>query len=282
MKHKIGYHGLSDNRALKMYLKEINKIPLLTPAEELDLALRLQKNVEDKWALNKLIESNLRFVVKISKGYQGRGLPLTDLIHEGNMGLIKAAERFNPDKGVKFISYAVWWIRQSIRKAIRDQSKLIRLPAHKDRKLSQIKRIFSELAQKLGRPPTNEEMAEELDMPTEEIHEIFKVSETPISLEAPIDDDGEGRMIDIILGEDYQVFLKQMEMRSLRRNIETRFEVLSPQEKKVICFRFGLDDTPPLTLEETGRKLGVTRERARQIESKAITKLKQASRPSVG
>lgn len=264
-------YSYGDKNALKAYLREIGKIQLLTAEEENSLARSVREG--DQKALNRLVEANLRFVVQIAKEYQGRGLPLSDLIDEGNMGLIKAAKRFDPDRGVKFISYAIWWIRQSIRQAIREQSRLVRLPAHKERELSRIEKKYVEMTQSLGRPPTVNEVAYETERPSEEISQILRVAGRHISLSLPINEDNSS-LNDVIQDPRYLDMSRRMMLESMRRSIEEGLKALSSQEEKVIRFRYGLEDGEPLTLEEVGRRLGITRERVRQIEWKAIRQLK--------
>jgi RNA polymerase primary sigma factor len=261
----------SDRNALKAYLQEIGKIQLLTSEEEAVLARSVREG--DQKALNRLIEANLRFVVQIAKEYQGKGLPLSDLIDEGNVGLIKAAKRFDPDRRVKFISYAIWWIRQSIRQAIREQSRLVRLPAHKERELSRIERKYVEMAQSLGRSPTVNEVAYETERPSDEVSQILRMAGKHVSLNVSINEDNNS-LNDMIQDPRYLEMHRRMMLESVRRNIEEGLKTLSSQEEKVIRFRYGLEDGEPLTLEEVGRKLGITRERVRQIEWKAIRQLK--------
>ena len=269
MKSNDSYQG---RNSLKTYLQEIGKIQLLTPDEEICLARSVQEGDHD--ALNRLVEANLRFVVQISKGYQGRGLPLPDLIDEGNLGLIKAAERFDPDRGVKFISYAIWWIRQSIGQAIREQSRLVRLPAHKERELSKIEKKYVEMSQSLGRPPTVNEVAWETEKPSEEVNQILRMGGKHISLNLPINEDN-GSLDDMIEDTELVEVSHQIMLDSVRKTIEEGLKLLSSQEEKVIKLRYGLEDGEPLTLEEVGRRLGITRERVRQIEWKAIRQLKR-------
>jgi len=258
--------------ALKLYLKEISSIPLLKPEEEIKLARRIKKG--DKKALNKLVESNLRFVVQVAKGYQGKGLPLSDLINEGNMGLIKAAKRFNPDKGVKFISYAIWWIRQTMRQSLREQARMIRLPANKERYLTKVEKAFFNLSQELERQPTVDEIAGEIKGSAEDVENILEMSGECLSLDATLNED-DVSLRDMVPGTDYQKLSRKMLMENLRANIERMMGVLSSQEEKVIRFRYGLEGGEPMTLEEIGKRLGVTRERVRQIEGKAIKQLRQ-------
>ena len=261
-----------EKNTLKLYLKDIRSIPLLKPEEEKRLARRIKKG--DKKALNKLGEANLRFVVLIAKSYRGRGLPLPDLINEGNIGLIKAAKRFNPDKGVKFISYAVWWIRQTIKQSLMEQVRTIRLPANKERYLAKVEKAFFKLFQESERLPTTDEIAEEFNGSAEEVESVLEMSKECLSLDTPVGEYGDS-LGDIVSGEDYQRLFRKLLIESLRSNVEQIISVLPSQEEKVIRFRYGLRGGEPQSLEEIGRKLGVSRERVRQIEEKAIEKLRQ-------
>ena len=268
-KEKGVYMG---KNTLKLYIKEISSIPLLKREEEIELGQRIKKG--DKKAINKLVEGNLRFVVQIAKGYQGRGLPLPDLINEGNIGLIKAAERFNPDKGAKFISYAIWWIRQSIRRSFNEQARTIRLPVYKERYLTKVEKAFFQLAQKLERSPTADEIAKEMGGSAEEVEIVLGISEECLSFDLAFSEYGDS-LADLIPGEDYQGFSRKVLIERLRSNIEQMMCVLSPQEKEVIRFHFGLEGGEAMTLEEIGERLGVTRERVRQVEVKALEQLRQ-------
>lgn len=258
--------------SLKTYLQEIGKIQLISVEEEIRLARLVHEG--DREALNGLVEANLRFVVQVAKEYQGRGLPLSDLIDEGNMGLIKAAKRFDPDRGVKFISYAIWWIRQSIGQAIREQSRLVRLPAHKERELSKIEKKYVEMSQSLGRPPTVNEVAWETEKPSEEVSQILRMAGKPISLNVPLNEDNSS-LDDLIQDPDHEEASRKVMLDNARRSIEQGLKTLSEQEQRVIKMRYGWEDGEPLTLEEVGRRLGITRERVRQIEWKAIRQLKR-------
>ena len=262
----------NDNSALKLYLKEIGNVPLLTPKDEVELAWRIKDG--DEWALNKLVESNLRFVVRIAKEYTGLGLPLDDMINEGNMGLIKAAKKFDPEKGYKFISYAVWWIRQSILQAISDQVKMIRLPANKARALNKLERTFFRLTQKLGRNPTLDELALELELSSDKVDEIMKVAKDCISLDTPINDSGDSQLMDLIADENSRTIEQSFKTRMMREDIQRLLFCLSAQEKEVIELRYGLASGEPLTLEDVGKHMRLTRERIRQIEHKAITRIR--------
>jgi RNA polymerase primary sigma factor len=267
------HRSSDDSSALKLYLKEIGSVPLLSAEEEIRLAKRVKKGDEE--ALRELVEANLRFVVSIAKRYANIGLPLADLINEGNMGLMKAARRFDCDRGFRFISYAVWWIRQSIMQAITEQSKVVRLPANKAGDLCRVEKAFGELSQRLGRSPTVAEVASGLGMDIGEIEEILKVSKNCLSLETPIGDEGESTLIDLIADDGYQAFARDMKARALREEIEGVLKTLSFREERIIKLRFGLEDGEPLTLEEIGRRLGLTKERVRQIEDKAIKRLRR-------
>ena len=258
--------------SLKTYLQEIGKIQLISVEEEIRLARLVHEG--DREALNGLVEANLGFVVQVAKEYQGRGLPLSDLIDEGNMGLIKAAKRFDPDRGVKFISYAIWWIRQSIGQAIREQSRLVRLPAHKERELSKIEKKYVEMSQSLGRPPTVNEVAWETEKPSEEVSQILRMAGKPISLNVPLNEDNSS-LDDLIQDPDHEEASRKVMLDNARRSIEQGLKTLSEQEQRVIKMRYGWEDGEPLTLEEVGRRLGITRERVRQIEWKAIRQLKR-------
>lgn len=264
-----------DSKALTLYLKEISKIPMLNPKEEIKLATQVQRG--DKKSLDRMVEGNLRFVVKISKEYLGMGLPLPDLINEGNIGLIEAAKRFRPEKGFKFISYAVYWIRHFIRQALEKQVRLIRLPANKERKLSKIERAFSELFKSLDRPPTTDEVTEKVDMSKEEVEGILKVSGEHLSLDAPVGNHDERPLANRIPDQPYNDYEYENKITDLRESIEKTLKTLSSQEEGVIRYRFGLGADDPLTLEEIGRRMGLTRERIRQIQEKAIGQLKHPS-----
>lgn len=265
-----GMEIFNEMNTLKLYFKEIGSIPLIKPEEETKLARQIKKG--DKKALNKLVEANLRFVVQIAKGYLGRGLPFPDLINEGNIGLIKAAERFDPERGVKFISYAVWWVRQTIRQSLMDQSRMIRLPANKERYLVKVEKAFFKLSKELERPPTANEIAKEINGSAEEVKNILEISGGCLSLNATLNEDGYS-LEDMVPGTDYQRLSRKILMERLRANIEQIIDVLSSQEEKVIRFRFGLGRGEPMTLGEVGKRLGITRERVRQIEKKAVEQL---------
>ena len=257
---------------LKLYFKDVRSIPLLRPEEEIKLGRGIKNG--DKKALNKLVEGNLRFVVKVAKGYQGNGLPLSDLINEGNIGLIKAAKRFNPERGVKFISYAIWWVRQAIIQSLREQTRIIRLPVHQERCLAKVEKAFFKLTQELKRSPTPDEIAQEISGSAKEVETILEMSEEHLSLDMPINDDV-AVLGDMVPGRDYQKLSMKMEMESLRTSLEQIIGVLPSREKEVIKFRYGLKGGEPMTLKEIGKKMGVSKERVRQIEVKAIEKLRK-------
>ena len=272
MRGVSAFRSSDDNGTLKLYLKEIGRVPLLSVEEEVQLARRVEKG--DEVALNRMVEANLRFVVSIAKRYINIGLPLADLINEGNMGLMKAAKRFDCNRGFRFISYAVWWIRQSILQAITEQSKVVRLPANKAGELCRVEKVFNQLTQSLERPPTVAEVAAHLGVASHEIEEILKVSKDCVSLEMPVGDDGESTLIDLIADDGYQAFAREMKNKALKDEIEGVLKTLSCREEKIIRLRFGLEEGEPLTLEEIGKRIGLTKERVRQIEDKAIKRLR--------
>ena len=257
---------------VKMFLKEIGKIPLLTYEEENMLAERMVHG--DKEAKKRLIESNLRLVVSIAKKYIGRGMNFLDLIQEGNLGLIKAVDKFDQSKGYKFSTYATWWIRQAITRAIADQARTIRIPVHMVETINKLIRTSRHLLQTLGREPTPEEIAAELEMPVEKVREVLKVSQEPISLETPVGEEDESNLGNFIPDEDAPSPAAQAADVLLREHIEDVMQTLTPREAKVLKLRFGLQDGRMRTLEEVGREFQVTRERIRQIEAKALRKLR--------
>ena len=264
------------NDPVKMFLKEIGKIPLLTYEEENMLAERMVHG--DKEAKKRLIESNLRLVVSIAKKYIGRGMNFLDLIQEGNLGLIKAVDKFDQSKGYKFSTYATWWIRQAITRAIADQARTIRIPVHMVETINKLIRTSRHLLQTLGREPTPEEIAAELEMPVEKVREVLKVSQEPISLETPVGEEDESNLGNFIPDEDAPSPAAQAADVLLREHIEDVMQTLTPREAKVLKLRFGLQDGRMRTLEEVGREFQVTRERIRQIEAKALRKLRHPSR----
>ena len=268
--------NLSVDDPVKMFLKEIGKIKLLTFDEENDLAIRMANG--DVEAKKQLIESNLRLVVSIAKKYIGRGMHFLDLIQEGNLGLIKAVEKFDQTKGYKFSTYATWWIRQAITRAIADQARTIRIPVHMVETINKLIRTSRHLLQTLGREPTPEEIAEELEMPVEKVREVLKVAQEPISLETPVGEEDESNLGTFIPDEDALSPAEQAADVLLREHIEEVMQTLTPREAKVLKLRFGLQDGRMRTLEEVGKEFDVTRERIRQIEAKALRKLRHPSR----
>jgi RNA polymerase primary sigma factor len=291
------------NDPVRMYLKEIGKVPLLTAEEEVDLAKRIEaglfsseklatsKKLQDKmrrdleWierdgqlAKKKLVEANLRLVVSIAKRYVGRGMLFLDLIQEGNLGLIRAVEKFDYTKGYKFSTYATWWIRQAITRAIADQARTIRIPVHMVETINKLIRIQRQLLQDLGREPMPEEIAKEMDLTPDKVREILKVSQEPVSLETPIGEEEDSHLGDFIEDSDAVVPVDAASFILLQEQLDSVLHTLSDREKKVIQLRFGLTDGHPRTLEEVGREFGVTRERIRQIESKTLSKLRHPSR----
>jgi len=268
--------GISIDDPVRMYLREIGKIPLLTYEQELELAKRILKGEER--AKQKLTESNLRLVVSIAKKYVGRGMLFLDLIQEGNMGLIKAVEKFDYTKGYKFSTYATWWIRQAITRAIADQARTIRIPVHMVETINKLIRTSRHLLQKNGREPTIEEIAAEMEISTERVAEIQKIAQDPVSLETPIGEEDDSHLEDFIQDEDSPAPQDSAAYTLLREQLEQVMDTLTPRESKVLKLRFGLEDGKARTLEEVGREFMVTRERIRQIEAKALRKLRHPSR----
>jgi len=268
--------NLNVDDPVKMFLKEIGKIPLLTYEEENDLAERMVKG--DKAAKKHLIESNLRLVVSIAKKYIGRGMNFLDLIQEGNLGLIKAVDKFDQSKGYKFSTYATWWIRQAITRAIADQARTIRIPVHMVETINKLIRTSRHLLQTLGREPTPEELAAELEMPLDKVKEVLKVSQEPVSLETPVGEEDESNLGNFIPDDEAPSPAAQAADVLLREHIEEVMQTLTPREAKVLKLRFGLQDGRMRTLEEVGKEFQVTRERIRQIEAKALRKLRHPSR----
>lgn len=268
--------GISLADPIRMYLKEIGKIPLLSTEEEIELAKRMEKGDEE--ARKKLAEANLRLVVSIAKRYAGRGMQFLDLIQEGNLGLIKAVEKFDYRKGYKFSTYATWWIRQAITRAIADQARTIRIPVHMVETINRLIRTSRQMVQELGREPTPEELAKRLDMPAERVREIKKISQDPVSLETPIGEEEDSHLGDFIQDDNVMVPADQATFTLLHEQLMESLETLTEREQQVLRLRFGLDDGRPRTLEEVGRVFHVTRERIRQIEAKALRKLRHPSR----
>ena len=268
--------GINVDDPVRMYLREIGKIPLLTYEEELDLAQKVLEGDEE--AKKKLSESNLRLVVSIAKKYVGRGMLFLDLIQEGNMGLIKAVEKFDYKKGYKFSTYATWWIRQAITRAIADQARTIRIPVHMVETINKLIRTSRLLLQRLGREPSPEEIAEELEMPVERVMEIQKIAQDPVSLETPIGEEDDSHLGDFIQDDDSPAPQDAAAYTMLKEQLEEVMNTLTPREAKVLKLRFGLEDGKARTLEEVGKEFDVTRERIRQIEAKALRKLRHPSR----
>ena len=261
---------------VRMYLKEIGRIPLLSSEEEIELAKRMEEGDEE--AKKKLSEANLRLTVSIAKRYSGRGMQFLDLIQEGNLGLIKAVEKFDYRKGYKFSTYATWWIRQSITRAIADQARIIRIPVHMVETMNRVNRTSRRLLQEYGREPTPEEIAEAMNLPVERVLEISKISQEPVSLETPIGEEEDSHLGDFIQDEHIPVPADEAAHTLLREQLEKVMDTLSEREQKVLALRFGLEDGKPHTLEEVGREFQVTRERIRQIEAKALRKLRHPTR----
>ena len=268
--------GVSIEDPVRMYLKEIGKVPLLSAEEEIELALRMEEGDEE--AKKKLAEANLRLVVSIAKRYVGRGMLFLDLIQEGNLGLIKAVEKFDYRKGYKFSTYATWWIRQAITRAIADQARTIRIPVHMVETINKLIRVSRQLLQELGREPTPEEIAEEMNMPVERVREILKISQEPVSLETPIGEEEDSHLGDFIPDDNIPVPADAAAFTLLKEQLLEVLSTLTDREQKVLRLRFGLDDGRARTLEEVGKEFNVTRERIRQIEAKALRKLRHPSR----
>ncbi len=268
--------GVSIEDPVRMYLKEIGKVPLLTAEEEIELAKRME--LGDQEAKKRLAEANLRLVVSIAKRYVGRGMLFLDLIQEGNLGLIKAVEKFDYRKGYKFSTYATWWIRQAITRAIADQARTIRIPVHMVETINKLIRVSRQLLQELGREPTPEEIAEEMNMPVERVREILKISQEPVSLETPIGEEEDSHLGDFIQDDNVPVPADAAAFTLLKEQLVEVLSTLTDREQKVLRLRFGLDDGRARTLEEVGKEFNVTRERIRQIEAKALRKLRHPSR----
>ena len=272
--------GTNDNAVMddpvKVYLKEIGRVPLLTPEQEIEYAIRIAD--DDPIAKKRLAESNLRLVVSIAKRYVGRGMQFLDLIQEGNMGLIKAVDKFDYTKGFKFSTYATWWIRQAITRAIADQARTIRIPVHMVETINKVKKANSQLLHQNGKEPRPEEIAEFLEMPTDKVREILRVAQEPVSLETPIGEEEDSHLGDFIPDDDALPPDDAASMSLLKEQLADVLKTLTPREEKVLALRFGLEDGNPKTLEEVGKVFNVTRERIRQIEAKALRKLRHPSR----
>ena len=268
--------GVSIEDPVRMYLKEIGKVPLLSAEEEIELAKKMEQGDEN--AKKRLAEANLRLVVSIAKRYVGRGMLFLDLIQEGNLGLIKAVEKFDYRKGYKFSTYATWWIRQAITRAIADQARTIRIPVHMVETINKLIRASRQLLQELGREPTPEEIAEEMDMPVDRVREILKISQEPVSLETPIGEEEDSHLGDFIQDDNVPVPADAAAFTLLKEQLVEVLGTLTEREQKVLRLRFGLDDGRARTLEEVGKEFNVTRERIRQIEAKALRKLRHPSR----
>ena len=268
--------SFSTDDPVRMYLKEIGKVPLLTPEEEVELAIKMSEGDEN--AKHRMTEANLRLVVSIAKRYVGRGMLFLDLIQEGNLGLIKAVEKFDYTKGYKFSTYATWWIRQAITRAIADQARTIRIPVHMVETINKTIRVSRQLLQELGHDPSAEEIAAEMDMPVEKVRDILKIAQEPVSLETPIGEEEDSHLGDFIPDEDASEPSEAASFSLLREQLEEVLDTLAPREKKVLELRFGIVDGRTRTLEEVGKEFNVTRERIRQIEAKALRKLRHPSR----
>ena len=268
--------GISIDDPVKVYLKEIGRVPLLSAEEEVELAIRMSEG--DVAAKKRLSEANLRLVVSIAKRYVGRGMLFLDLIQEGNLGLIKAVEKFDYTKGYKFSTYATWWIRQAITRAIADQARTIRIPVHMVETINKVKKVNSQLLHENGHEPTNEQIAEKLEMPVEKVREIMRVAQEPVSLETPIGEEEDSHLGDFIPDEDAPAPSDVASHTMLKEQLAEVLSTLTPREEKVLRLRFGLEDGRSRTLEEVGKEFNVTRERIRQIEAKALRKLRHPSR----
>ncbi|MEI7555103.1 MAG: RNA polymerase sigma factor RpoD [Chloroflexota bacterium] len=268
--------GMSIDDPVRMYLREIGRVPLLTAAKEVDLAKRMEAG--DDEARRHLTEANLRLVVSVAKKYIGRGMSLLDLIQEGNIGLIRAVEKFDYRKGYKFSTYATWWIRQAITRAIADQARTIRIPVHMVETINRLIRTSRRLVQELGRDPTSDEIAREMGLPAEKVREIIKISQEPVSLETPIGEEEDSHLGDFIEDQKALAPADAASHQLLKEQVEDVLDSLTQRERRVLQLRFGLDDGRSRTLEEVGREFGVTRERIRQIEAKALRKLRHPSR----
>ena len=276
LEHELSAEGVALDDPVKAYLKEIGRVPLLSAEEEGVLARAAQAGDAD--ARRQLSEANLRLVVSVAKRYAGRGLPFLDLIQEGNLGLMKAAEKFEPDRGFKFSTYATWWIRQSITRAIADQARTIRIPVHMVETINRVLRTSHSMVQKLGREPTTKEIADELHIEESKVEEVLKIAQEPVSLETPIGEEEDSHLGDFIQDDEASQPSEEATYTLLREQLEEVLSTLTPREEQVLRMRFGLTDGKPHTLEEVGKEFDVTRERIRQIESKALRKLRHPSR----
>ena len=276
LEHELSAEGVALDDPVKAYLKEIGQVPLLSAEEEQTLARAARAGDAD--ARRRLSEANLRLVVSVAKRYAGRGLPFLDLIQEGNLGLMKAAEKFEPDRGFKFSTHATWWIRQSITRAIADQGRTIRIPVHLVEHINRVRKTAGELLRKNGREPTAEEIAVRLEMEPDRVRELLQLAQEPVSLETPVGEEEDAHLEDFIQDEEAGIPVDEAGRQLLRRELMSVLKSLTPREERVITLRFGLDDGRPRTLEELGKEFNVTRERIRQIEAKALRKLRHPSR----
>ena len=276
LEHELSAEGVALDDPVKAYLKEIGQVPLLSAEEEQTLARAARAGDAD--ARRRLSEATLRLVVSVAKRYAGRGLPFLDLIQEGNLGLMKAAEKFEPDRGFKFSTYATWWIRQSITRAIADQGRTIRIPVHLVEHINRVRKTAGELLRKNGREPTAEEIAVRLEMEPDRVRELLQLAQEPVSLETPVGEEEDAHLEDFIQDEEAGIPVDEAGRQLLRRELMSVLKSLTPREERVITLRFGLDDGRPRTLEELGKEFNVTRERIRQIEAKALRKLRHPSR----
>ena len=276
LEHELSAEGVALDDPVKAYLKEIGQVPLLSTEEEQTLARAARAGDAD--ARRRLSEANLRLVVSVAKRYAGRGLPFLDLIQEGNLGLMKAAEKFEPDRGFKFSTYATWWIRQSITRAIADQGRTIRIPVHLVEHINRVRKTAGELLRKNGREPTAEEIAVRLEMEPDRVRELLQLAQEPVSLETPVGEEEDAHLEDFIQDEEAGIPVDEAGRQLLRQELMSVLKSLTPREERVITLRFGLDDGRPRTLEELGKEFNVTRERIRQIEAKALRKLRHPSR----
>ena len=276
LEHELSAEGVALDDPVKAYLKEIGRVPLLTAEQEADLARAAQAG--DEQARRALSEANLRLVVSVAKRYVGRGLPFLDLIQEGNLGLMKAAEKFEPERGFKFSTYATWWIRQAITRAIADQARTIRIPVHMVETINKVIRVSRQLLQELGHDPSPEEISAEMNMPVDKVREILKIAQEPVSLETPIGEEEDSHLGDFIPDEAASEPSEAASFTLLKEQLVDVLGTLTPREEKVLKLRFGIEDGRTRTLEEVGKEFNVTRERIRQIEAKALRKLRHPSR----